>query len=371
MKKFGLFLTILMLSATISAQEKSSLTSRMAEKNILNHLDVGVNVGSMGIGFDLTMPIGDYVRVRTGYSFMPGFKIRSKFSVGTSNPSASKSVIQKFNDKKGRIDSWLAELENHKDHPKYEYFKGLLEDARDITLHDYISMEMKPNLHQFKLLVDVMPFKNNKHWTFTAGFLIGSPYVGSACNAEWESLPLRGLNAYNDIYKEICKQEFNLKPEWDNEIKKAGVAGFPLGEFANGDKAIMVPSADNTARGIMKISNFRPYLGCGYNTSLSKNEKWKLNVDAGVMFFCGKPKVYVNNVYRISKDFVFDDDNWQYDIVRPNEDMTDFVVDEPLQDVDLVNDLHNIPGKVGNLVNTISKFKVYPNISIGISYRLF
>jgi hypothetical protein len=36
-----------------------------------------------------------------------------------------------------------------------------------------------------------------------------------------------------------------------------------------------------------------------------------------------------------------------------------------------VHDLHDTPGKVGRTINTISKFKVYPNISIGISYRLF
>ena len=169
-----------------------------------------------------------------------------------------------------------------------------------------------------------------------------------------------------------------------------GVAGFPLGTFSRdvtsvvtdgngeeqtlvakkGTKAIMVPSSDGSARAEMEVSKVRPYIGLGYNTHLSHNKRWLLNVDAGVMFLCGAPKVYVDNVYAVDETLI-DFDNEVYDIVRPNEDMSDYVVDSPLQHVDLVHDLQGIPGKVGDLVDVVSKFKVYPNATVTFSYRLF
>ena len=72
MKKFVAFLLILLLSTSIQAQDKAegkqSFCSMLAEKNILNHMDVGVNVGTMGLGIDVAVPVGDYVRVRAGYN---------------------------------------------------------------------------------------------------------------------------------------------------------------------------------------------------------------------------------------------------------------------------------------------------------------
>ena len=69
----------------------------------------------------------------------------------------------------------------------------------------------------------------------------------------------------------------------------------------------------------------------------------------------------------------FDTDNNYYcDIVRWNQ--VEWRYDpcgELRNHVDMVHDLHDIPGKVGNMVHTVSKFKVYPNASVTFSYRLF
>ena len=61
---FGLFITL-----TVSAQD------------YFNHMDLGVNVSSTGVGADITMPVGDFVRLRTGFTYMPKFKINSNFNV--------------------------------------------------------------------------------------------------------------------------------------------------------------------------------------------------------------------------------------------------------------------------------------------------
>ena len=66
-------------------------------------------------------------------------------------------------------------------------------------------MGMSPSLHQFNFLVDVMPFKNNKHWSFTGGFFAGSSIVGNACNIGKDTPVMQLINAYNDFYVDYGK----------------------------------------------------------------------------------------------------------------------------------------------------------------------
>ena len=368
------------------AQYNSS-ASKLAQKGILNHLDVGVNVGTLGLGVDVAVPVGDYVRIRAGYNYMPRFSIKSDFNVETRNGSISNLIA-----KVGKIDDKLAQYGIDINSPGFAEYKEMFDKFRNVEAKDHVTMSLKPNLHQFKFLVDVLPFKNNKHWSFTTGFFVGPSTAGDACNLEKETLILEGINAYNAIYVNYPEQ--GIKGTWLHEDGKAkedpfyryGVAGFNLGTFADGDKAIMVPDKDNKARAEMTISKIRPYLGIAYNTHLTRDHKWNLNVDAGVLILCGKPKIYADNVYKIDASPIrfdengkylggigFDEDDFYYgDIVGRIPGTYKYgPYGELRNNVDLARDLHNIPGKVGDMVNTISKFKVYPNASVTVSYRLF
>ena len=398
MKKFVAFLLILLLSTSIQAQDKAegkqSFCSMLAEKNILNHMDVGVNVGTMGLGIDVAVPVGDYVRVRAGYNYMPSFKVSADFNIN-SLAGYKSGLLSKVD----RIDSKLAEFGVDLEKSGYEDYKEKFDKFRNIQFQDEVTMQMRPKLHQFKFLVDVMPFKNNKHWSFTAGFFVGPSVVGTADNMDKETLLLEGINAYNEIYKDYpehgIKGTYLHNPNMAKEdpFFKYGLAACTLGSFADGDIAMMVPSKKNTVRAEMEVSKFRPYLGFGYNTHLSKDKKWNLNVDAGILFLCGSPRVYVDNVYKVDAGplrfdadgkylsgmgiYADEDGNsnyWDYygDIVRWNPEEFEFMYCGKLKNhVDIVHDLHDVPGKVGNWVNTISHFKVYPNVSVGVSYRIF
>ncbi len=401
MKKLGIFFSFLMLATVVSAQFIGEGTFTLDKKEgILNHMDVGISVGTLGIGIDLAVPVTDYVRIRAGYNYMPRFTLHSDFNIETSNGSFSNllSKVDKINDK-------LAEYNLDLNSPGLEEYQAMYDKFSKLEQRDYVTMGLKPNLHQFKFLVDVLPFKNNKHWSFTAGFFIGPPDVGDACNLEKETLILEGINTYNAIYRDYPAKGINgafLHSDGnakDDPFFKFGLAGFNLGTFADGTKAMMVPGKDATVRADMRVSKFRPYLGLGYNTHLSRNRKWKLNVDAGVLFLCGSPSVYVDNVYKIDAkpldiEYIYDDYGWVVDkidhggigfdiddcyygdIVRHFYDAETgeegyMYSGELLDHVDMVHDLHDIPGKVGDMVNTISKLKVYPNLSVTVSYRLF
>lgn len=395
MKKFGVLLFALSMMAGAWAQEKdaskATFFSRLAGKGILNHMDVGVNVGTLGIGIDVAVPVGDYVRVRAGYNYIPRITLHSDFNIETSN-----GEVSNLWEKVGKINDKLVEYNIDLNDPGFESYKAMYDKFQHAELRDYVTMGLRPNVHQFKFLVDVLPFKNNKHWSFTAGFFVGPSEVGDACNLERETLILEGINAYNELYKNypnegIGSMGVRLRPTNSVETKddpfyRYGLAGFKLGTFEDGDMAMMVPGQDATVRAEMTANKFRPYLGFGYNTHLSKDKKWNLNVDAGILFLCGAPCVYVDNVYKISAGKLRFDENGNYqggigfdsdynyygDVVRWNPD--EYIYEpcgEMLNHVDMVHDLHNIPGKVGNMVNTISKFKVYPNASVTFSYRLY
>ena len=58
-----------------------SMSLGISAQDYFNHMDLGINVSSTGIGADIAMPVGDYVRVRTGFTYMPKFHFNSNFNV--------------------------------------------------------------------------------------------------------------------------------------------------------------------------------------------------------------------------------------------------------------------------------------------------
>lgn len=56
---------------------------------------------------------------------------------------------------------------------KFDKMAAMLEDLTGYKVDDVVTMTGHPTYHNFKFLVDVFPFKNNKHWHVTAGFFWG------------------------------------------------------------------------------------------------------------------------------------------------------------------------------------------------------
>lgn len=393
MQKLGALALVLLMAMNASAQDDAwdgKAFEPQAGKGILDHMDVGVNVGTTGIGISVAAPVGKYVRVRAGYDYMPRISLKSDFRIETRNGSV-KDLISKID----KIDEKIASYGLDINDPAFEDYKKMLDQFRSMEQKDYVTLNLKPTLHQFKFLVDVMPFRKNKHWSLTAGFFVGPSEIGEAHNLSKDELYLEGVNTYNSIYVDYCINQ-GIGPNGNmlqsngprsDVFYRYGMAGFNLGTFADGKRAMMVPSDDNTAQAVMKVNSFRPYFGLGYNTHLSRNRRWNMNVDAGVLFLFGSPSVYVDNVYKIdmSADLRFDedgnylsgmgfdaDDNYYGDIVRCNPKTLEYeFVGEKLDHVDMIHDLKDVPGKVGDMVDLVSMLKVYPNLSVTFSYRLF
>jgi len=331
-------------------------------KNVLNHMDIGVHASTMGIGADIAMPVGNFVRVRTGFTYMPQFEMKSNFRVEMNNSVGA--------DRERRM-------------------KDLMRNFTGQSMQDNVDMLMTPTWTNFKFLVDVRPFRQNKHWSVTAGFYAGPSRIGKAVNDESAIPTLLSVNAYNTMYLKTYKGEplFVIETsggtvhEIDDisfsgtsvktQIGNTGMVGMPLGHFADGDKAMMVPNTNCIAKAVMEVSKFRPYVGIGYNTAISRDGKWNFQLDAGVLFWGGKPHVYVDNVYKANSDptdcpMVA----WNQETFDATGDLS-LSWDDRAMRIDLTRDVSNIRGKVGDMVKTVRRFTCYPVLSLTVSHTIF
>ena len=302
MKKF------ILLFATLSA---AFLSTSAQKVSAFEHLDIGVTLGTTGVGIDVATPLSEQFRVRAGFSFVPEFDVKMNFDMDGENGSNVNSVADKFADLTG------------------------------LAIDDNIDMIGQPNIFNGNLLVDFYPIKNvNFH--VTAGFYVGSSRVASACNAIEDMATLVSASMYNNIYDNIEAGEpifgdVYLSPELEEKFLSYGRMGVHLGNRVDtGEPYIMEPDENSTVKVDVFVNSFKPYLGVGYGGKLAKNNDCvRIAFDAGVMFWGGAPKVVTHD------------------------------------GVDLVRDVENIGGKVGEYISIAKALQVYPVLNLKLSFRVF
>ena len=302
MKKF------ILLFATLSV---AFLSTSAQKVSAFEHLDIGVTLGTTGVGIDVATPLSEQFRVRAGFSFVPEFDVKMNFDMDGENGSNVNSVADKFADLTG------------------------------LAIDDNIDMIGQPNIFNGNLLVDFYPIKNvNFH--VTAGFYVGSSRVASACNAIEDMATLVSASMYNNIYDNIEAGEpifgdVYLSPELEEKFLSYGRMGVHLGNRVDtGEPYIMEPDENSTVKVDVFVNSFKPYLGVGYGGKLAKNNDCvRIAFDAGVMFWGGAPKVVTHD------------------------------------GVDLVRDVENIGGKVGEYISIAKALQVYPVLNLKLSFRVF
>lgn len=324
---------------TINAQAQNT------DKNILNHMDFGVTLGTTGIGFEVAMPVTDYARVRTGMSYMPKVEVPMTFDIQVGNDPTTSA--EKFNNLSKSLSSFTGN-----------------------EVKDEVEMIGRPTLWNWSFLVDVFPLKNNRHWHLTAGFFLGGSKVAEAYNKTESMASLLAVDIYNNLYDKVHglsrRELLRVKiidlpgteglandPDMLIELQKRldvnGRMGVHLGKYKHditdedgnvihkqGDSYIMDPDDNSMVSADIKVNAFKPYLGLGYDGRLTKHDsRLRIGFDAGIMFWGGTPALKTHD------------------------------------GTDLINDVEKISGKVGRYVSRIEKFKVFPLLSLRVSYSLF
>lgn len=309
-------------------------------QNMFNHLDLGVTLGTTGIGLDAAMPVGDYVKLRTGFEVMPRFNYNMNFGVESFDGTGTSINQSTFNR--------MAEV---------------LYGLTGFKVDQNVTMKGKPTMWNFKFMVDVYPFKNNKHWHFTAGFHWGPSKIAEAVNAQEDSPSLFAVGMYNHIYDVAYNDLYvaptpiivtettgpiYLDPTIEKNIIAMGRMGIPIGKYSHemtdaqgnihkkGETYYMQPNENSMVSVDARTNSFKPYLGVGYEGRLIKgNDNYKIGFDAGLMFWGGTPSIITHD------------------------------------GTDLVHDVEDINGKVGDYVKLIKGVKVFPVLNLRITRTIF
>lgn len=346
MKKYFFALAAVMLpSLGMFAQDAEMGNTNKWIKNV----DASVTVGTTGIGVDVAVPVSDVVKLRTGFTWMPRFHATMNFGV-------------KVGDK--------VETEEEQQ-AKFDKLADMLEEYTGTRVDNSIDMVGTPTMNNFKLLVDVYPFRN-KHWHLTTGFYWGPSKIAKAENAVYDGTSLVAVSMYNNLYERVKNSYENFVPYMNmdgqyliagkdlyDKFMNYGRMGVTLGYLPDGTPFRLEPDANNNVSATIKVNNFKPYLGFGYGGRLFKNsDKFYVSFDAGVLFWGGTPKIMTNDIYKVT--------------FEPNEDYTEAVKkEETIAGINLAKDVKDIHGKVGNYVDFFKTFKVYPVVELRLTRRIF
>ena len=302
--------------------------AKIGNYEYLNHLDVSLGIGTTGFDLDVSMPVWDIVKVRTGLTYMPKFKYKMRFGMQMGEGD------QKIIDENGIPTS------------KFSRLSGLMKQIVGYDMQDnYIDVTAEPFMTQYKLLVDVTPFKN-RNWQLTAGFYLGNRRIGKAYNRTYEMPTLVVVSMYNSIYKNIEENNPMISyrgitincPDYIRQIILSnGKIGVDMGEFRQtGERYMMEPDNDCMVKANAFVNIFRPYIGFGYSgVTIPQVPKLKLIFDCGLIFWGGRPDIVMHDGVNLSKD------------------------------------VRNVRGQVGRYLDIINKFPVYPVLNIKLSYNIF
>lgn len=352
------------------AQSGAFQNTNDGKNSIFSHLDLGVTMGTTGLGIDLATPVGEKFRLRTGFAFMPHVGVPMNFGIQVGDdPSTSAE--------------------------KFERLSASLESMTGYKVDDKVQMIGRPCYYNFKLLVDFFPF-HNKKWYVTTGFYLGSATIGKAVNTIEDMPSLLAVGIYNNMYEkvvnmeafEIAGQSIGIEPGSPayNAFLDYGRMGIQLGTYShelpvryqknvyydfdeyNDDNEIihhagdlmhragdivyddegnpvmhqvgeayrMEPGIDGMVRAKAKVNRFKPYLGFGYTNAIANsNGKYTFSFDCGLMFWGGTPDVYTHDGTNLTKD------------------------------------VDHIGGKVGRYVDFVKFFKAFPVVNVKIARRLY
>ncbi|MBR4480517.1 MAG: hypothetical protein IKO86_01290 [Prevotella sp.] len=276
--------------------------------NSFKHLELSLTLGTSGVGLDVAVPVSQIVQVRIGYDYMPQFKKQLRMNLAGGGEAA-----RQYNGQGNRIKT------------KFDKIQQYLYEETGMEIDDHILLTGQLSMHNLKALVDVYPFKYNKHWHFTAGVYYGPAQVAKAEVADESVTTLSLMESYNREYEEASSSD---------AIKSYGRLSLYPGD-KNRKPCLVDPADDGSVNISVKTNAVKPYLGVGYTGRLiSSRDDWKVSAELGVWIWGGAPK-------------------------------------QRMHDGTSLPDLSNIPGALGDYVKVINYLKVYPVLNVRFAKTFF
>ena len=239
--------TLLCLAVAFMAMASASAQTDL---RLFNHLSVGLNVGTPGIGADIAMPATKYLDIEAGFSIMP--KITYSTDI----------------------------------HPNLTQYKDAATVVQSLGL-DNVPIQGKLKMVNGKVLINFYPMPTNG-FHITAGAYFGKGEIVEVYNKEEGQ-----LNAINAANQQIDAYNVYAKATGLDPQERIGVK---LGDY------LLEPDANGNASATLNTKSFKPYVGLGYGRAVP-NKRIGFKVDLGVMFW-GTPDVIDHNgVSLMKQDF--------------------------------------------------------------------
>lgn len=236
--------TLLCLAAAFMTMTS---VSAQTDARIFNHLSVALNVGTTGIGADVSMPCTRFLDFEAGFTIMPKIKYSTDIHTNVS------SYVD-ANNKYLRIPTDL----------------------------DNIPIQGKLNMVNGKFLINVYPFLHS-NFHVTAGAYFGKGDIVEVYNTQEGQLGL-----VNDINKEIDKANQTIPGLNQPNI------GLEIGDY------LLTPDAAGNAKATLHTNGFKPYVGIGFGRGCPKSKRVGFKFDMGALFW-GTPEVVDHNGVSLSK----------------------------------------------------------------------
>ena len=258
---------------SLPKQQTTEVLTDASDKLLFNHLAIGIGIGTEGASLDLALPIGNFVQLRAGMSYLPSIRLTKHFdasqtgSTGTSN---------------------------------FDSITSILHDITGLQFDEQIDMKATTQLWNGKILVDVFPFRK-KNWFFSAGLYVGPKQVMHIENAAEDMGTLIALSTFNNIYNKVEDAvandnpaqifgDISLTPQMMDQILSMGRLGIAVGTYKHtseshqaGDIYNMIPDENGMIKLDVRSNIVRPYVGFGYRTAISRDKRSFFSVDAGIL----------------------------------------------------------------------------------------
>lgn len=232
----------------------TSVSAQEEDKMLLNHLGVGVGVGTTGITIDAATTVTPYVGVRAGVNIFPSFKISTDLDL--------------------------------------EFTDAMSSDYTNITgeqLPESFEVEAKPSMTTGHILFDLYPSKKT-NFRLTVGAYFGGSEIIKVYNKEDGA-----LQSIYDFNHEQGRFAGKFAPG-----AHPGMIGLALGDY------FLEPDENGNAEACIKVNGFRPYVGIGFGRAVPRKNRLGFQFDLGVQFW-GSPKVYLQDKELEESDMDGDD----------------------------------------------------------------
>lgn len=378
----------LALSLTGMAQSKITRTWRsIQEKNIFSHIDVSATAGTTGFGFDLATPVTDWAQLRLGGVFRWHTTYDATLNVNTPE-----------------------KLEGDPRMSKLIYSLMTQEPEKTIDMQGTFAM------NNFKVLVDFFPIKKHRNFHITVGAFIGNKDIVNGQNTNISVNSLSAMRMYNNMYNTSKSGKFidlsplgikfedaaskQMEQKIVDKLQEAGEMTIAVGTYANdivaqediyyayaekdaagntihkkgdlrvakgqvlhrkGETTYLTPDENNMIKTDVSVNAVKPYVGLGYTLPLSKDKRTSISLDAGVMFWGGSPKVntYISEGCRPVR------------ITDSETGKTDIKYKEVYNTVNLAKDVDLYNDNFGDQVRKAKDYKVFPEVSLRFTQRIW